>query len=212
MTVDVAAIEAVSIPHAPAATPLRVRSQLIAASLFAGGSIMGMLAIIGIYLSARHTALAENATWIPAGGLPLTAPNVGLFTLLLSIPAMLWVQQAIRNDDRQSLWVASGIVVLLSAAFINAQSFILTNLHLSGPTDPSVGITDSNVTLLIFTVVGLHLLMLSAATIAVIVNMFRTLGGRGDGRNRDSVDAVALYWYATVAVSGIIWYAIYVTK
>jgi heme/copper-type cytochrome/quinol oxidase subunit 3 len=200
------------VEHAPRAAEQRPRSQLIAATIFAGVAIMAMATLIGLYLSARHTALAGNAEWIPAGGLPLTGPNTALFTLLISIPAMAWAQQAIRNDDRKSLWVSFGIVLLLGAAFINAEAFILNGMSVSTDPEASVGISESPTLLLIFTIVGVHLVMIGAAMASVLVTGFRALGGRLDRRDRDSVDAVALFWYVAVALFGVLWYAVYVMK
>jgi heme/copper-type cytochrome/quinol oxidase subunit 3 len=212
MSLDLARIDATVVEHAPRAAEQRPRSQLIAATIFAGVAIMAMATLIGLYLSARHTALAGNAEWIPAGGLPLTGPNTALFTLLISIPAMAWAQQAIRNDDRKSLWVSYGIVLLLGAAFINAEAFILNGMSVSTDPEASVGISESPTLLLIFTIVGVHLVMIGAAMASVLVTGFRALGGRLDRRDRDSVDAVALFWYVAVALFGVLWYAVYVMK
>ncbi len=212
MTVDLARVEETPVLQAPAAALQRPRAQLIASALIGGASVMVMAALIGLYLAARHTALASNAPWIPAGGLPLTGPNTALFTLLLSVPAMLWAQQAIRNNDRQNLWIAFGIVLLLGAAFINAESFILNNMNLSNDPSAPVGVTQSNVALLIYTIVGVHLVMVGAAMLSVVITAFRTLGGRLDRDNHDSVSAVALYWYVMVGLFGLLWYAVYVMK
>lgn len=212
MSLDLARIDATVVEHAPRALEQRPRSQLIASSMLSGAAIMVFATLIGLYLSARHTALAGGAEWIPTGGLPLTGPNTALFTLLLSIPAMAWAQQAIRNDDRQSMWVAYGIVLLLGVAFINAEAFILGSLELSTDPDVSVGITENRTALLIFTIVGVHLTMIAGSMLSVLITGFRALGGRLDRRDRDSVDAVALFWYVTIALFGVLWYAVYVMK
>lgn len=212
MSLELAQVEAASILDAPAAAPERPRSQLIASAILAGGSAIAIFALVGLYLSARATAIAGNAAWLPAGGLPLTGPNLALFTLLISIPAMAWAQHAIRNDDRQSLWVALGIVLVLGAAFINAESFILTNLKLSAEAETSAGISHSLPGLLIFTTIGAHIAMVGGALIAILLTGFRTLGGQLSSRNRDGISAVALYWYVTVGVFAVLWYAVYVTK
>ena len=212
MSLDLARIDATVVEYAPPATQQRPRSLLIAATIFSGVAIMVMATLVGLYLSARQTALAGHAEWIPAGGLPLTGPNTALFTLLLSIPAMAWAQYALRNDDRQSIWVSYGIVLLLGAAFINAESFVLHSLNLSTDPKKSVGIADSDTALLIFTIVGVHLVMIGAAMASVLVTGFRILGGRLDRRDRDAVDAVALFWYVSVALFGVLWYAVYVMK
>lgn len=212
MSLDLARIDATVVEHAPGAIKQRPHSQLIAAAMFAGAAIMVMATLVGLYLSARHTALAGNAEWIPSGGLPLTGPNTALFTLLLSIPAMLWAQHAVRNDDRQSMWVAFGIVLLLGAAFINAEAFILHSLNVSTDPKASVGIADNTTMLLIFTIVGVHIAIIGASMASVLVTGFRSLGGRLDRRDHDGVDAVALFWYVAVALFGVLWYAVYVMK
>jgi heme/copper-type cytochrome/quinol oxidase subunit 3 len=211
-TTELARVEAASLVEAPRPAPVRPRAQVIAAAILAGGSAMAIFALVGLYLSTRHGVLAGNGVWIPAGGLPLTGPNVALFTLLLSVPAMAWAQQAVANDDRQNLWVAIGIVLLLGAAFINAESFILHGMNLSPEASKSVGISDNLPMLLIFTIIGIHLLMVGAALVSILLTGFRTLGGQLSTRNRDGVSAVALYWYVTVGVFVVLWYAIYVTK
>lgn len=212
MTLDLARIDATAVDHAPPPARTRPRSQLIAAVFFSAVAIMVMATLIGLYLSARHTALAANSPWIPSGGLPLTGPNTALFTLLLSIPAMAWAQQAVRHDDRQSIWVSFGIVLLLGAAFINAQAFILHSLNVSTDPSTSVGIDASPVELLIFVIVGVHLAIIGSAMLAVVSTGFRTLGGRLDRKDRDGIDAVALYWYVATALFGLLWYAVYVMK
>jgi heme/copper-type cytochrome/quinol oxidase subunit 3 len=42
--------------------------------------------------------------------------------------------------------------------------------------------------------------------------LLRTLGGQDTSRHRDLVSAVALYWYAAVAVYSVIWIGIYIAK
>lgn len=212
MSTDIALVESASLVAPPPAAPSRPRSQVIAAALLAGASAMGILGLIGVYLSARHGQIAGNIDWIPAGGLSLTGPNIALFTLLISIPTMAWAQYSLAKDDRQNLWFALGIILVLGIAFINAESFILTNMNLSTEMDKTVGIAQNLPTLLIFIIVGVHLVMVGAALIAVFLTGLRTLGGQLNSRDRDGLDAVALYWYATVAVFGVLWYAIYVTK
>lgn len=212
MSSDLALVESASILTAAPAAPTRPRSQLIAAALISAASAMAILSLIGLYLSARHGQLAGHVGWIPNGALPLTAPNAALFTLLLSLPAMAWAQDALRNDDRQNMWVALALVLVLGAAFINAESYILTNLHLVNEAGKTVGIAQSLPGLLIFTIVGLHIFMVGAAMISILLTGFRTLGGQITSRNRDGLSAVALYWYVTVAVFTVLWYAIYVTK
>lgn len=212
MRLDLAKIDAAVIEHAPPAAPRRPLSQLISATIYGAVATMGFLTLIGIYLAARHTTLAAGDTWIPDGGIPLTGPNTALFTLLLSIPAMAWAQHAIRNNDRQSVWVAFGIVLLLGAAFINALSFVLRNVDVAGNGEFTTAIADSVPLMLIFTIVGVQILLTAAGMVAVLITVFRALGGRMGSHDRDAVDGVALYWYVTVALFGVLWYAVLVMK
>lgn len=209
---EIAVIESASIVDAGQAKPLRPRSQIVAAALFASAAAMAILVLLSLYISARSGALAANTEWLSPGSIPLTGPNIALFTLLLSVPVMAWAQYSIATDDRQNLWVAFGIVLLLGVAFINAESFILTNITLSHEAGKSIGITESIPGLLIFTIVGLHIAMVVGGLGSIILTGIRSLGGQMSSRDRDGISAVALYWYVTVAVFIVLWYAIYVTK
>lgn len=212
MSTEIAITEGAALQLAPPAPPMRPRGQVVAVAMIAAGSAMAIFALLGIYLAARHGAAVANSEWIPAGGLTLTGPNIALFTLLLSVPAMAWAQYAIGNDDRQNMWVALGLVLLLGVAFINAESFILTNLQLSPDPAKPIGIAESIPGMLIFTIIGAHIVMVGAAMVSILLTGLRTLGGQFTSRNREGISAVALYWYVTVAVFPVLWYAIYVTK
>jgi hypothetical protein len=41
---------------------------------------------------------------------------------------------------------------------------------------------------------------------------FQALGGQLSGRDAEGMSAAALYWYATIAVYAVLWYAVYITK
>lgn len=187
------------------AEPGRQRSLLVATGLAAAGSAVAIITLLGIYLAARHGALlSAGGEWLPAGSLPLTAPTMALFTMALSVPVMQWAVYAIGNDDRQSTWVAMGLVLLLGVAYINAESFIWNGLGL--------GIHDSNAALLLFAATGAHVAMVVVGMLFILLMGFRTLGGQYHSRDREGVAAAALFWYVSVALFGVLWYAIYVTK
>lgn len=190
---------------AVSAEPGRQRSLFIASALAAAGCGVAIASLLGLYLAARHGVLLNpKGEWLPAGSVPLTAPNAALFTLLLSVPVMQWALYAIAHDDRQSTWVALGFTLLLGGAFINAESFIWNGLGL--------GIHDSTAALLLFAVTGAHMIMLVAAMIFVLLMGFRALGGQYHSRDREGIAAAALFWDVTVALFGVLWYAVYVTK
>lgn len=190
---------------AVSAEPGRQRSLFIASGFAAAGCGVAIASLLGLYLAARHGVLVNpNGEWLPEGSVPLTAPTAALFTLLLSVPVVHWALYAIARDDRQSTWVALGFALLLGAAFINAESFIWNGLGL--------GIHDSVAALLLFAVTGAHLVMLAVAMVFVVIVGFRTLGGQYHSRDREGVAAAVLFWDVTVALFGVLWYAVYVTK
>ena len=196
--------EPISFDLVAPAPPGRPRSLLFATAFAAAASAMVVLTIIAVYLSARHGVRMQHKVWLPAGAIPLIGPNMALFTLLLSLPAVKWAHYAIANDDRQNTWVAIGISLLLGVGFINADAFIFHGLHL--------GVHKSTPALLIFTAGGAHLAMLIGAMVFLLLTAFRTLGGQFSSRNAEGVAAAALFWYVTVAVYCVLWYAVYVTK
>jgi len=186
------------------APPARPRTLLFATALVAAACAMAIFAVVAIYIEARHGVRAGRQTWLPAGAIPLIGPNMALFTLLLSLLSVRWAHDAIAHDDRQNTWVAIGITLLLGVGFINADSFIWGGLHL--------GVHKSEAALLILIAGGMHLAMVIGALVFLLLTAFRTLGGQFSSSNREGVVAAALFWYVTVAVYCVLWYAIYVTK
>lgn len=198
------ATTAVPFDLAAPAPPTRPRSLLLATALVAGACAMAVFGGLVVYLAARHGYRASRREWLPAGALPLTGPNLALFTLLLSVPAVRWAHYALAHDDRQNTWVASGIALLLGVGFANADSFIWSGMH--------VGVHKSTAALLILTVGGMHLAMFIGAMLFLLLTAFRTLGGQFSSSNAEGMAAAGLFWYVSVAVYCVLWYAIYVTK
>ena len=54
--------------------------------------------------------------------------------------------------------------------------------------------------------------MVAIGLLFVAVMGFQALGGQLTGRDAEGMSAAALYWYVTIAVYAVIWYAVYVTK
>jgi hypothetical protein len=54
--------------------------------------------------------------------------------------------------------------------------------------------------------------MTMVAMVFAAVMGFQALGGTLTGRDAEGMSAAALYWYVTVAVYTVVWYAVYVTK
>jgi heme/copper-type cytochrome/quinol oxidase subunit 3 len=190
---------------APRPSP-RHQQVLLTGTLFAAGaSVMVFAGLIGIYLSQRAQALANDTAWLPEGVvLPLTPANVAIATLLMSCVTVQWAVWAIDNDDRNSAYVALGLTMLLGLAFVNETSILYQRMELV--------LADSVSATLIYTITGLHMAMVVGAAVYLGVMAFRALGGHFSSGDSSGVQAAAIYWHASVAVFAVIWYAIYITK
>src|SRR2546423_768639 len=112
---------------------------------------------------------------------------------------------ALHHDDSIRGYLALGLSALLGAAYINSVCFAFTQMGFT-VADPS------GVGALVYVITGLHLAMAGAGIVFIGLMAFRTLGGQYSGRDREGLVAVSIYWYVTVAVYAVIWYAIFVTK
>jgi heme/copper-type cytochrome/quinol oxidase subunit 3 len=194
----------VPLVDAPAAPPERPRVLLIGTALSLAGVIVLFAGLVGLYLSARHSALsAPKGTWFPHGAIPLSGANAALFSLLLSIPMVHWARQSLRNDDRINTWIALGITLLLGLAFINATTFIWTNSGLG---------IDKTPGLMLYVVTGAHVALVAVAMVFLVLTAFRTIGGASVAHDSEMVTAATLFWDVTVAIFAVLWFAIYVTK
>ncbi|MEO6987723.1 MAG: cytochrome c oxidase subunit 3 [Aquihabitans sp.] len=197
-----AASSALALPPAP--QPARPRVLLIGTALAAGASFMGVIALLGVYLSERAAVVATGESWLPDGSnIPLTPGNMAFATMLLSAVTMWWAVDAVGKNDRQMAYLALGLTIVFGLAVINLTSFIYTQAALPVATMPG---------LLIYVVTGAHLVMISAGLVFAAVMTLRTLGGEYEGRSREGLTAATLFWYVTIAAHAAIWLAIYVTK
>jgi heme/copper-type cytochrome/quinol oxidase subunit 3 len=193
---------ALALPPAPA--PARPRVLLVGTALASTAVFMAFAGMIGLYLSTRHAAIADAGAWLPEGSkIPLTPGTMAFFTMLLSGVTMWWAVDAVGRNDRQQAYVAQGLTMFFGAAVINATSFLYTQMELPAATDAGT---------LIYAITGAHLAMVMIGMVFAAVMTFRTLGGEYHGRDREGLTAAALFWYATIAVHAVIWYAIYITK
>ena len=197
-----AASSALALP--PVAPPARPRVLLIGTALAAGASFMGIISLVGVYLSERSAVIATGESWLPNGStIPLTPGTVAFGTMLLSAITMWWAVDAVGKNDRQMAYLALGLTIVFGLAVINLTSFLYTQAALPVSTMPG---------LLIYVVTGAHLVMIAAGLVFAAVMTLRTLGGEYEGRSREGLTAAALFWYVTIAAHAVIWLAIYVTK
>jgi heme/copper-type cytochrome/quinol oxidase subunit 3 len=89
--------------------PLERPRVLLIGTVFAIAGIAMMFAgLIGIYLAKRADSLVTVGSWLPTDLLiPLTQPNMGFATLVLSVVTMQWAVVSIKNDDRTNTYLAS---------------------------------------------------------------------------------------------------------
>ncbi|HET6953178.1 MAG TPA: cytochrome c oxidase subunit 3 [Acidimicrobiales bacterium] len=190
---------------APAPPPSRPRVLLVGTALASGAAAALVLSLIALYASIRHDVLASGEPWLPEeANLQLTPGSMGMVTLAMSLITVAWIVQALRNDDRTHALLAFGLTILLGAAYINGVAFGWQQLGL--------GVTGSTQALLIYTITGLHVAMVGVGMAYLAVMAFRALGGQLTGRAAEGVAAVVLYWYVTVGVYAVVWYAITITK
>ena len=188
----------------PAAPPARPRVLLVGTALAVAGTFMAFAGLFGVYLAQRAAVLADGGTWLPEGTkLPLTPGSIGMATMVLSAVTIWWAVDAVGRNDRPSAYLALGLTIMFGLAVINSTTFLYSQMALA---------VNTKVGLLIYAVTGAHLAMIVAGLVFAAVMTFRTLGGEYHGRDREGLVAAALFWYATIAVYAVIWYAIYITK
>ncbi|MEO6627635.1 MAG: cytochrome c oxidase subunit 3 [Aquihabitans sp.] len=193
---------ALALPSAP--TVARPRVLLVGTALAAGGTFMAFAGQIGLYVSTRAATVAAGSSWLPEGSkIPLTPGNMAFATMLISGVTVWWAVDAVGRNDRQMAYLALGLTMFFGVAVINATTFLYTQMAL--PVATTQG-------LLIYTITGAHIAMIVAGLVFAAVMTFRTLGGEYAGRDREGLTAAALFWYVTIAVHAVIWYAIYIVK
>lgn len=189
----------------PAPPVQRPRVLMIGTAFATAGTLMYFVLLLAIYLERRAEALAAGDVWLPEGvEVPLTQPNVMLFTLVASAVTVQWAVWAISRDDRLNTYLSLGLTLVFGIAFINMGSYLYTIMQFD--------ITANPQSVLVYAITGGHLVMLLAAMIFVGLMAFRALGGQQSSRQHDGISAAALFWHANVVVFAVIWYAIYVTK
>ena len=185
--------------------PRRPRVLLVGAAFGAVASALTVVSILAVYLQVRADELAAGRTALPEGVvLPLTPGNMNLLTLGMSAVTMAWVVYALRNNDRPHAYLAIGVTLLLGVASVVETVYLYQQLALSP--------TSGTVAGLLYAVTGAHIVMTVIGMLFLAVMGFQALGGQLAGRDAEGMSAAALYWYATIAVYAVVWYAVYVTK
>ena len=187
------------------APPARPRLLILGTSLASVAVAMGFMALIGLYVATRADVIATGERWLPDGvNIPLTQPNFMGLTLAFSVITIWWSVAAIRNDDSSNAFIAFAISLVFGFAFLAQTAYLLTLMQLE------VEATERAV--LIYAVIGTHIVLMLLAMGYAAVMALRTLGGEYSGRDYEGVLSSALFWTVTVLLYGVMWYAIYITK
>lgn len=191
----------------PAAPARRPRLQLIGTVFVAAASAAVVLGALAIYLQVRSDTIAETGQWFPSRtSIPLSVGNMGLTTLIMSVVLVQWAVYSSRRGDTQHTYIALGFTILLGLAHITQIGYLWTQWEL--PLNDGSSIQA----VLAFAVLGLHVAMVAAGLIYLALMGVRSLGGQFTGRDSEGISSAALYWYVTVAVFAVLWYAILITK
>ena len=187
------------------ATPARPRLLLIATSLASVAMAMGFMGLIGIYIARRQEVLATGERWLPDGvNIPLTQPNFQGLTLAFSVVTIWWSVQAVRNDDRPNSFIASMLSLAFAFAFLAQTSYLFTIMEIE--------ILATERAVLLYGIIGTHMVMMLVAMGYALIMAMRTVGGEYSARDYEGVLCAALFWTMTVALYGVMWYVIYITK
>lgn len=190
---------------APPPPPVRPRVLIVGATLAGLTGAMTTFTMLAVYLARRADVLNSGLKWLPTGArIPLPQPNMMMLTLLMSTVTVAWAGYALRRDDRQNAYVALGVTTLLAFAWVVQSSYLftLTKIPVAAPLGQGV---------LFWSVVGTHFVMVLAGLVFLALMTFRALSGQYR-RIPEGISAAAAYWYITVGVYAVIWFAIYITK
>ena len=187
----------------PAPPPPRPRVLMVATGVSIAAVAMFFAGLIGTYFALRAQAGGTTSDWVADGtSLPLVPGNMALVTLLMAAVTMQWAVWAIGRNDRQNTYIALGVTFFLGLAFINSLVFYLSQL--------ATGIADTTYGVLVYAILGSHLVLTIAALVFVAVAAYRALGGQFGPRDREGIAAAAMFWHFTVAVfvpviAAVIW-------
>lgn len=187
------------------APPVRPRLLVLATSLVSAAVIMGFVGLHSVYIAERADRLAAGERWLPDGvNIPLTQPNFMGLTLAFSVVTIWWAVSAARSDDRANTVLAFAISLLFAFAYIAQTAYLFTIMEIEILADERA--------VLLYGIIGTHLVMTVAAIVFAVVMALRTLGGDYNSRDYEGVLCAAIFWTMMVAMYGVMWYVIYITK
>lgn len=206
------ALEPAQVPlnldEVPSAGARRPRVLLVGTALASVASAVVFAGLLAIYLSVRSDVVATGEAWLPAGAsIPLSPGNMSMATLAMSLVTVQWAVYSGARRDRAHAYFALFWTVVFGIAHITLMAYLWTQWGL-----PLNGDDTTAQAVLLFTIVGLQVAMTAAALIFLALMTLRSLGGQFTGPDAEGLSAAALYWYVTVAVYSVLWYAILIVK
>ena len=196
----------------PGAPPRRPRVLLVGTAFASAASVVVFAALLGVYLSVRSQFLEQSSEgWLPSGAeIPLSPGNMSMITLAMSLVTVQWAVHAGAHRDRSHAYMALGLTLLFGIAHVTQLGYLFTEWGL--PLNVEGGEPATAQAVLFFTILGLHIAMVAAALVFIALMTVRSLGGQFTGRDAEGLSAAALYWYVTVAVFSVLWYALLIVK
>jgi heme/copper-type cytochrome/quinol oxidase subunit 3 len=190
---------------APPPAPERPRVLLVGTALASAAAAAAILGMVALYTQVRAQQLGAGEGWIPEDSIiPLTPGNMAMVSLLMSAVTVAWAMYALRGHDRTHALLALGLTLMFGIAFVTDTAYLWQQMNL--------GIRDSAAAVLIYAITGAHVAMVGGGLLFLLVMGFRALGGQVTGRAAEGLSAAALFWYVTIGVYSVVWYAIYITK
>ncbi len=182
----------------PPAPPQRA-GTVRTATILAGASVtMFIGGLLGQYAAARRGA----EDW-PGVDIPNVAAAMALITLLMSSVTVQWGVSALRAGDRRNLYVASGLTLVLAAAFVNALAFVWSTMGVEVASDFGTAF---------YTVTGAYVVLLAGAAVALAVITLRALAGEFTPRDSELVQAGAALWHFTVGAFVLVWFVVFLLE
>lgn len=205
MTAIVTDLIPADLEPAPRARP---RLVLIGTSLVIAAIAMVFAGLYAVYFTMRSAALSSGDEWIVggAGTIPLAPASVMFVTMVMTSITVHWAVWAIGRNDRLNTYLAFGLTMLLSAAFLNQASFLYSAMgwEIAGDLAPQA--------VLIYAITGLQILMLVVAMIYLSLMALRAMAGGYSAEDSEGLVASSLFWHAAVVAYAVVWTAIYQIK
>lgn len=197
-----------AIPDVVDSVPVPRPRLLVIGTVLASVAVsMLMAGLLGIYLETRADVIADGERWLPPGVvIPLTQPNMMVFTLVLSMMSVIWAVSSIRRDDRANTHIALGLCLLFGFAYIAQTAYLFEIMGLAIRGD-ELGRPP-----LLFALIFSHVVLVVAAMLYAAAMGLRTLGGQYSSKDVEGLYGVAIFWSAVVMLYLVVWYAVYITK